>query len=152
MYSILFYSSDSKVYLEGLGSYLMPTSANSNNMDCKICGMACMDYSNLTNHLKNEHAICAVCPECGKYLKSENGYTAHLRMHKGVGVIHCGVCGVATQSKAHLKRHMLTHSTAKLFSCPGCNSTYKHNFNLLRHTKVCQGFKNLYSMDCAPNQ
>ena len=103
--------------------------------NCQICGGFFPRHSDLLSHMNDVHGFCAVCPHCNSVFKSESGFNYHLKMHSGVAI--CDICGKSTQSQAHLKRHKLTHSKVKLFSCPGCQKAFKHNFEVIRHMKVC---------------
>lgn len=47
----------------------------------------------------------------------------------------CNLCGKSQISFAHLKRHMITHSSQRNFVCNFCGETYKHRSSLVEHVK-----------------
>ena len=91
--------------------------------------------------MKKSHGISLVCSLCGKSFTSMTGYCSHQKQHRGLAV--CDICGKAAQSRAHLKRHMLTHSNATFYPCTACSSSFKHSFTLNRHLKTCPSFSRM---------
>lgn len=53
----------------------------------------------------------------------------------------CNLCGKSQISLAHLRRHMITHSSQRNFVCNFCGETYKHKSSLVDHVK---GVVNVY--------
>lgn len=47
----------------------------------------------------------------------------------------CNLCGKSQISLAHLRRHMITHSSQRNFVCNFCGETYKHKSSLVDHVK-----------------
>ncbi|XP_048727818.2 zinc finger and BTB domain-containing protein 18-like isoform X8 [Ostrea edulis] len=50
-------------------------------------------------------------------------------------IIVCNICGKSQVSFAHLRRHMISHSTKRNFECSHCGETYKHKSSLKEHIK-----------------
>lgn len=48
----------------------------------------------------------------------------------------CHFCEKAFKRKSWLKRHLLSHSTMKPYSCPWCHSRHKRKDNLSQHLKL----------------
>ena len=98
---------------------------------CLDCGSGFTSPQELEAHQRQIHGYVAFCAQCKKGFRSENGYLYHKRMHDGGAV--CTVCGKTTQSAAHLRRHMLTHSEKHNFNCGECGKAFKHRFQLTKH-------------------
>uniref|UniRef100_A0A3B3Z6K2 C2H2-type domain-containing protein n=1 Tax=Periophthalmus magnuspinnatus TaxID=409849 RepID=A0A3B3Z6K2_9GOBI len=56
----------------------------------------------------------------------------HMRSHY-TEPFRCSVCSKEFTQKAHLKRHMHSHSEEKSFSCPECGLRLKQQHNMHRH-------------------
>lgn len=53
------------------------------------------------------------------------------------GYVHkCHLCNKSFKRKSWLKRHLLSHSPERHFSCPWCLSKHKRKDNLLQHMKL----------------
>jgi len=80
----------------------------------------------------------AFCKKCNKEFRSLGGFTLHCKMHEtqrgNLLCPVCKICGQSCQTKAHLTRHLLKHSTHKNFVCTTCGKSYKHKKNLKHHT------------------
>lgn len=53
------------------------------------------------------------------------------------GYVHkCHLCNKSFKRRSWLRRHLLSHSPARHFSCPWCLSKHKRKDNLLQHMKL----------------
>ncbi|SPO32030.1 related to Cys(2)His(2) zinc finger transcriptional activator [Ustilago trichophora] len=59
------------------------------------------------------------------------------RGHDSARKFHCDVPGCAASfvKRAHLRRHEMTHTQRRDFSCPGCNRAFSRNDSMARHLR-----------------
>ncbi|CCE64191.1 hypothetical protein TPHA_0G03510 [Tetrapisispora phaffii CBS 4417] len=62
-------------------------------------------------------------------------------------IFRCNVCGKYFKRKSWLKRHLLSHSSNRQYSCPWCLSKHKRKDNLLQHMKLKHKQQVLQEMD-----
>ncbi|XP_060086268.1 protein sister of odd and bowel-like isoform X11 [Ylistrum balloti] len=106
---------------------------------CSDCGAILRDKAELKSHQQLMHDFVAYCEPCQKGFKSDKGHEFHLKMHEGnESLPRCELCMRCFQSRAHLKRHLRSHSAVKSCVCPDCGRCYKHNFDLTRHMRICK--------------
>ncbi|AAS54419.1 AGL071Cp [Eremothecium gossypii ATCC 10895] len=63
----------------------------------------------------------------------------------------CHFCEKAFKRKSWLKRHLLSHSTMKPYSCPWCHSRHKRKDNLSQHLKLKHAEMLLERLSSNPN-
>lgn len=59
------------------------------------------------------------------------------RGHDSARKFHCDVpgCSASFVKRAHLRRHEMTHTQRRDFSCPGCNRAFSRNDSMARHLR-----------------
>ncbi len=73
------------------------------------------------------------------------------RGHDSARKFHCEVpgCSASFVKRAHLRRHEMTHTQRRDFSCPGCARAFSRNDSMARHLR--RKHPHLYrSHDAAP--
>lgn len=79
----------------------------------------------LMKEVKKEH----LCSICGQGFAHEVGLRNHI-------CATCTICGHIFKRKAHLNRHMLTHSSESLHQCTLCNKDFLRKDTLTSHMKT----------------
>ncbi|XP_078168853.1 transcription factor IIIA-like [Carex rostrata] len=99
---------------------------------CEFCGIVRSKRSLITSHIHSAHQEEAVKVQ-------ENREKEERRLEEERK--RCKECGVWFKKPAHLKQHMLSHSSEKLFLCPleDCKSSYGRKDHLNRHLMSHQG-------------
>uniref|UniRef100_A0A6I8NDK8 Zinc finger protein 335 n=1 Tax=Ornithorhynchus anatinus TaxID=9258 RepID=A0A6I8NDK8_ORNAN len=64
---------------------------------------------------------------------------AHLRQHASLRPHQCGQCSFASKNKKDLRRHVLTHTNEKPFSCHLCGQRFNRNGHLKFHIQRLHG-------------
>lgn len=59
------------------------------------------------------------------------------RSHDPARKFHCDVlgCSASFVKRAHLRRHEMTHTQRRDFTCPGCNRAFSRNDSMARHLR-----------------
>ncbi len=59
------------------------------------------------------------------------------RSHDLARKFHCDVpgCSASFVKRAHLRRHEMTHTQQRDFTCPGCNRAFSRNDSMARHLR-----------------
>jgi len=85
----------------------------------------------------NEDDRHFVCPHehCGRKYTRKAHLTRHLCTHTGERPFKCAACDKGFISNHHLKRHLLTHDKAKPYTCDfdSCGAAFSKHNQLLRH-------------------
>lgn len=132
---------------------------------CDQCGKTLQSYSGFIGHLQNHEPVKQFeCPHCGERFSRKFRLKHHMAWHTGETpyqcevcskrfvhkvalykhkMIHdneskrleCQVCGFKTRTKAHLERHMRSHTGAKPFACPVCNKRFSQMYNMKAHLR-----------------
>ncbi|XP_030370652.1 zinc finger protein 774 [Scaptodrosophila lebanonensis] len=132
---------------------------------CDQCGKTLQSYSGFIGHLQNHEPVKQFeCPECGERFNRKFRLKHHMAWHTGETpyqceicskrfvhkvalykhkMIHdndtkrleCQVCEFKTRTKAHLERHMRSHTGAKPFCCPVCNKRFSQMYNMKAHLR-----------------
>lgn len=104
---------------------------------CKICGKSFHHTMSLVNHVEvHGRDVCGVC---GKRLKDEEAFRAHLRMHNKGKV--CGYCGKCFGSYSSMEKHLRVHTGEKPFKCSECGKSFNCHHNMVRHVRLHTGEK-----------
>lgn len=124
--------------------------------ECKICGDFFIDHNTLLIHEKQHVKLkCFKCQRrfnsvkvlrrhlgiCHSKIESSNGfvtYDANIPRSKDY---RCGECGMETNFRDSLVRHMMVHSKIYPFECRVCHKGFKHRWSMIRHEFLHSGVK-----------
>ncbi|CRL05699.1 CLUMA_CG018731, isoform A [Clunio marinus] len=92
----------------------------------------------LNNKKTQEDCEYCVCQICGKLLKSQQSYSAHIKIvHKKNKSQQCDICGRECFNKAILRSHMQVHVPnefkIKNFQCDHCEKSFDNKNYIKRH-------------------
>ncbi|ENN81024.1 hypothetical protein HUJ04_009687 [Dendroctonus ponderosae] len=101
---------------------------------CKECGKTVKNSESLRSHklLHSENSF--TCEICGRNFKLKGEHTRHLRRHGDPDFrkVACLLCG----KKVHeLKKHMLTHTGQRPYSCENCQKGFTSRYALKIHKR-----------------
>ena len=69
---------------------------------------------------------------CGKGYGTANELTCHKRLHTGIGLFTCNICGKVCTAKAQLSSHIQRfHIRGKPFKCDKCDDCFVTSNGLL---------------------
>ena len=123
-------------------------------LNCKECGESFPGKSDLTKHIKQNHAKEYKCKICEKTFSQSWSFELHTKSHEEMVPFKCNTCDKDFYSKWRLNKHVLSHSENGKFchyfnngkSCPfeeiGCK--FKHEvskncrYDKKCHIKLCQ--------------
>ncbi|XP_065366827.1 zinc finger protein Xfin-like [Calliphora vicina] len=132
---------------------------------CNICQSALDNFLSLRRHFKLEHkqrgyARCCKrnfftrsllvdhihvhlnpeyfkCLQCSKVFSDRSRLQCHKRLHDDDSKLDkCDICGKLFADKGALKKHVLTHSSEKLFPCSICGKFFTNSFILNHHIEA----------------
>ncbi|KAI3357388.1 hypothetical protein L3Q82_015820, partial [Scortum barcoo] len=107
-------------------------SLSTKRFSCRICMESFHGRSDMENH-KRAHLDPSTfkCPDCDftstSWPETHMGLHSYLRPHK------CPNCSFASKNKKDLRRHMMTHTNEKPFSCKLCGQRFNRNGHLKFH-------------------
>ncbi|KAM7343505.1 uncharacterized protein ACRADG_010504 [Cochliomyia hominivorax] len=77
------------------------------------------------------------CQECGKVFSDRSRLQCHKKLHEDDSKLDkCKECGKLFADKGALKKHVLTHSSEKLFPCTICGKYFTNSFILNHHIEA----------------
>jgi transcription elongation factor Elf1 len=135
-----------------------PESAN-----CEHCGQFFKSKVNLKRHLARFHGVGELklrsnnilkeCGQCGKRLKTDERFRAHMFLEHGVELPglrrrDCVVCKEVFYVKVQYDAHMMLHSGVKKYACDRCDYSTRFSANLVSHKRRSHSDKN--SKNSAP--
>lgn len=103
----------------------------SKKYQCKVCGKETKNYWSLKMHLL-VHAKKVQCPICKKNC-SQTTIKTHIESHKNK--FHCDLCGISSNSKDFLEKHLKIHLSPDSQVCKICFRVFKYKPSLNRHLK-----------------
>ncbi|XP_063235617.1 zinc finger protein 892-like [Bacillus rossius redtenbacheri] len=109
---------------------------------CDICGVAYNRHSNMLQHRKLVHAngkdrrlFAYQCSKCGRRLRSELTYKAHLAKHNGgITIFQCETCGKQYKTLELYRVHLRVHTGERPFMCEVCGKSFRGAYTLKQHS------------------
>ena len=124
---------------------------------CEQCGQSFTQLGGLSYHMRTKHSTDQTkvhqCPHCPYSTKdSARSLQRHIRTHTGEKTYTCEECDQSFIQPSSLSYHMRTkHSTdqTKVYQCPHCPYSTKHNSTILqRHIRTHTGEKPYSCKEC----
>ncbi|XP_037781631.1 LOW QUALITY PROTEIN: zinc finger protein 791-like [Penaeus monodon] len=106
--------------------------------ECSICNKVFSAKATLEMHMKTKHMEKRLsCPECPKRFAFQSQMSKHMQnVHNqgGAQVFACKECNFITNRKTALRAHdRAMHRIRKVYSCSGCEGTFKRRSSLENH-------------------
>lgn len=105
---------------------------------CDKCGREYRDVTRLRAHMRSHSAERPYpCTECDSAFKTSGARQYHVRrVHLCLRPYPCGSCNMAFKCRAHLEKHLRTHTGERPFACPLCPYNCAERSNLKKHIKI----------------
>ncbi|KAI5723039.1 hypothetical protein M8J76_000196 [Diaphorina citri] len=136
--------------------------------ECFSCDFSDNDFMAMAKHIVESHCEvtsdnryeCPICEDQETMASSFHElcthlYESHIPEEK-VNLVSCPVCNVRLgNDTAHIRSHLLTHTTRqtfirpKYYRCPACNAGFKSQINLVKH--ACPNIVNNRCEECDIN-
>ena len=121
--------------------------SNDRPHQCDECGKRFVDKSSMTRHVRTHTQVkpfsCDKCERCFNQSGSLRRHQQNRHEKAGCNSIksstklqkqhQCNVCTKMFSLKHQLKRHLLTHSRNRMFTCDECGRAYKSQSSLRKH-------------------
>jgi len=80
-------------------------------LDCIKCNSLLGNLDNFNLHMNDHWSDDKCCPVCGLLINSKRfNFKQHLKIHTGEKPFTCNVCNRSFRQKAHMVKHVTTHS------------------------------------------
>ena len=109
---------------------------NARTHSCTHCQVAFSIKADRNKHIHTHLNVkMYTCTQYSKTFKQKLGLLKHNKIHEEA-TLQFEVCDNNISSSSNLKRHQITHTESKSFSCEKCDKPFKRNADLKRHRKV----------------
>ncbi|EDW53461.1 GM12190 [Drosophila sechellia] len=103
---------------------------------CKKCCEKLARYHKSIQLARTLREEILECDVCSKRFVHKVALYKHKMIHDSeTKRLECQVCGFKTRTKAHLERHMRSHTGDKPFACPVCNKRFSQMYNMKAHLR-----------------
>ncbi|VEN37676.1 unnamed protein product [Callosobruchus maculatus] len=121
------------------------TSVSRKMHECKICFYKTIHSYKLNMHMSKHPETASSyklsrCVHCEATFKTKTALDEHVfKKHPDFAapvdkkIFECSQCSFRTVRKSYLRKHMLTHSNYKLYTCTHCDAKFKRNATLNDH-------------------
>jgi hypothetical protein len=75
------------------------------------------------------------CDQCEKSFRTKPSLAKHILSHSSTKLFVCDVCKKAFKTRDELKQHSISHSTGKPYHCDHCRQAFKYEASMKRHMK-----------------
>lgn len=106
--------------------------------ECTICNKVFSAKATLEMHMKTKHMekrlSCPKCPKRFTFQSQMNKHMQNVHNQRGAQVFACKECNFITHRKTALRAHdRAMHRMRKVYSCSGCEGTFKRRSSLENH-------------------
>uniref|UniRef100_UPI00358F57A1 zinc finger protein 335 isoform X2 n=1 Tax=Myxine glutinosa TaxID=7769 RepID=UPI00358F57A1 len=123
---------EEKVSNTFVSSGSLPGLASLRRFSCKFCSTAFSGRAELESHKRSHDGDLGFrCLDCN--FSASTWFAEHMGQHAGLRPHKCSQCSFASKNKKDLRRHLLTHTNEKPFSCHICGQRFNRNGHLKLH-------------------